>query len=416
MIGTENLSDFFIGSRLGSLRGKALVRVDVNVPVRNGEVNRSNLRFKACAKSIEEYCNNGIIPIILGHQGRKGDSDYLESMEQHASVLESLMHGVKVKYSNSLDDPATERAAAGLKEGEALMLKNMRDHPDEKKKFGSAAERSNSALVKSLSKLADFYINDAPATMHRSDTSLIGFVPVMPSYIGLQMEEELGVLNEIRSNLKSGDRTVIIFGGKKWEKFEYIYEIAKNRNVKLLCGGIPGQSLCYVRNRRNFNSDNEKYLVENGGEFDTASKLMENFYDRVLQPVDFVLEGGENVSVEDLINKKGSIMDIGEETVNNFFKAIEEAETIIYAGPVGRYEKGYNQTVRLITRFMGSQAHNYTLGGNSADSMDDIGLEKAYEMLKGKRITAGGAGLAFIADAELPVLSAFLSSKMRPGA
>ncbi len=386
--------------------------MDVNVPVRDGRINQTNLRLKACAKNIETYVRSGIIPIILSHQGRKGDDDYLESMEQHASTIQSLTTGVNVKYSNSLTDQDTVKAVSELKQGDALMLKNVRDHEDEKAKFASAEESANSGMVKFLSRLADFYINDAPATMHRSDTSLVGFIPAMPSYIGLQMESELRVLEEIQRNIMAKEKTAVIFGGKKWEKFEYIYEIGKNSNVKILCGGVPGQSICYVTSKESFNDENARFILDTGS-LDTAHRLVTEFGDRIIKPTDFILESRESTTLSELRSKKGGIADIGDDTLNRFFKAIDEAQMILYAGPVGRYEKGYNQTIRLITRFMGEKAMNYTFGGNSADSMDEIGLDRAYDQLGGKRITAGGSGLAFIAGKELPVLDAFKNSRKR---
>ena len=406
MICTEDLSRYFISKKIGSVKGKAIVRVDINVPVRDGKINSNNLRLKSCAQSIETYVKNGIIPIILSHQGRQGDDDYLESMEQHAKAIAALAPDVNVKYSNSLTEDATITAISDLKQGDALLLKNVRDHKDEKAKFKSISEMANSRMIKFLSKLADLYVNDAPATMHRADTSLVGFIPVMPSYLGLQMEKELKVLQEISENIRAKKRTAMIFGGKKWEKFDYVYEIAKNSNVRILCGGVPGQSICYVMDKGSFNEDNEKFILDTGS-LGTAEKLVKEFKDRIIPPVDFILENKQSVSLKELKDSNGGIADIGDETLGKFFRAIDGAEMIIYAGPVGRYEKGYNQTIRLITRFMGEKALNYTFGGNSADSMDDIGLDNAYDLLGGRRITAGGSGLAFIAGKDLPVLDAF---------
>ncbi len=407
MINThDKLSRFFISKKLGEVKGRALLRVDINVPVKDGKISRNNLRLKECAKSIEVYAHNGIIPIVLSHQGRIGDGDYLEGMEQHAQAIEALTKGVSVKYADSLTEDATRKAASRLKQGEALFLKNVRSHKDEKTEFGSIAQMANNGMVKSLSKVAEFYINDAPATMHRSDTSLVGFTHVMPSYLGLQMEKELNILNEIMAHLKEGKRTAIIFGGRKWEKFEYVYEISRHKNVKILSGGIPGESLCYVNNSSSFNKQNKKFISESGS-LDTARKMVKNFSDRIIFPVEFVLDDRMNVGLDELKESNGMIMDIGDSTLNHFYDAITESEMIIYAGPVGVYEKGYNQTVRLITRFMGVKAMNYTFGGNSADSMDDIGLDRAYDLLSGKRITSGGSALAYLADKQLPVLGAF---------
>jgi phosphoglycerate kinase len=404
----ELLNKYFISSKIGNLKGKALLRVDINVPVRDGKIVHNNLRFKVVAKYLENYVTNGIIPILLSHQGRKGDEDYLESLEQHANVLNKLTDKVNIIYSNSLTDENTRKAIKELKEGEALLLKNVRDHADEKREFANIEEKKNCEMVRFFSNLIDFYINDAPATMHRADTSLTAFVYRFPSYLGLQMEEELKVLEEMRRHIKSGKKTAIIFGGKKWEKFEYIYKIASNENVTLLCGGIPGQSISYIKNRDNFNKENETLLI-NTGVLDIAKRLVENFGERIVYPVDFVLDSKENVDVDELKNKSGLIVDIGEKTLREFYDVLEESEVIIYAGPVGKYEEGYKNTIRLVTRFMGLKTFNYTLGGNSADSMDEIQLDYAYEYLGGKRITSGGSGLAYLAEDKLPALEAFIN-------
>ncbi len=403
-----NISERFVSKKLGALTGKALVRVDINVPVRDGLISQRNLRFKGSARAIETYSKNGIIPIILSHQGRKGDDDYLEGLEQHARVLENMMKGVSVKYSNTLTEDGTKSAAAGLKQGEALLLKNVRDHPDEKAEFKSVEGLKGCELVKTLSGVADFYINDAPATMHRSDASLIGFKYTMPHYLGLQIEEELRVLDEMKYAIDSGKRVAIIFGGKKWEKFDYVYKIAKSSNVKILCGGVPGQSIAYIKNRSSFNEENEQFVLKSGS-LDTATKLLNEFADRIVYPVDFVLSSGNNVAMDKLRDRGESIMDIGDATLAEFFGVIDNSETIIYAGPVGQYEKGFNQTIKLVARAMSIKVPNYTLGGNSADSMDDMWLDRAYELLGGRRITSGGSGLAYLADADLPVLKAFES-------
>lgn len=405
----EGVDARFISKRLGSLSGRALLRVDMNVPVKGGRVSPNNIRFKECAKSIQAYVRSGIIPIIITHQGRKGDSDYMESLEEHAKVLNSMLDGIEVVYSDTMNGPETERAIRSIGAGQALLLKNVRDHPDEKKELKTKDELRNCESVKSLSRLADFYINDAPATMHRADTSLLGFRYAMDSYLGLQMEKELAVLREMKREIDSGKWVSIIFGGKKWEKFEYIYKIAQNRNVRILCGGIPGQSIAYLRHTGDFDSKNEG-VVRGSGSLDTASKLLNNFSDRILYPVDFVLEDGSSVYHTELKAKNQLIMDIGEETLDRFFKVMDGSDVIIYAGPVGRYEDGFNKTIRLVSRAMSINAKSFTLGGHSADSMDDISFDKSYEALGGKRITSGGSGLAFLAGDRLPPLEAFESS------
>jgi 3-phosphoglycerate kinase len=232
------------------------------------------------------------------------------------------------------------------------------------------------------------------------------FQQVMESYIGIQTEREMKVLEEIKQKLMSGKRTAIIFGGRKWEKLEHIYEIAANKNVKVLCGGIPGESVCYMLDKDSLNSENQE-IVRKIGSLDIVSKLVSEFKERISYPSDFVLDTKENVSVAELRNKKGVIMDIGDATIEKFFREIADSEMILYAGPVGRYEKGYHQSARLLNRIMSIKVPNYTLGGSSAESIDDYGVEKMYDTIKGVRITSGGAALAFLAGTDLPVLKAF---------
>lgn len=408
----SSYSQWFVSKELGTLKGRALDRIDINVPVVDGKISGNNLRLKAFARHADTYTENGIQVVMLSHQGREGDSDYLESLDQHAKALNAFTKKTEVVYSDSLGGRETEEAVEKLRPGQALLLKNVRSDPDEKRKFASQEEQRNSDLVRRLSKIVRFYINDATATMHRTDTSLVGFFGELPSYLGLQMEEELNVLHEMRRELGSGKRVVIIFGGSKWEKFENIYTImSKNKNVQALCGGRPGQTLSYAQNKEHFNKENEQSILKAGG-LDTAVKLLQEFPERILYPTDFILDSRENVRVEALSGKTGIIMDIGEDTLGRFFDAMAPADAIFYAGPVGVYELDFNQTTRLVTRFMGLKAHNYTLGGNSSDSMDDIGLNVAYEKLGGKRITSGGSALEFLADKEPAVLRTL--SELKP--
>ena len=400
-----NINGRFISGSLGKVSGRALLRVDINVPVKDGKISSRNLRLREVAKNLRQYADNNIIPVIIAHQGRKGDDDYMESLEPHAHALSGLARDVNIIYSNTLSEDATAKVAMELKPGEALLLKNVRDHPDEKSE-AKGESLKDCELVKGLSKAAEFYINDAPATMHRGDTSLIGFTYAMPHYLGLQMEDELRVLDEMKYAIESDKRVAIIFGGKKWEKFEYIYNIAKNPNVTVLCGGVPGQTISYLMNKDSFDEGNAQFINSSGG-IDTASKLVSEFHERVVFPTDFKLIGNNNSDIPSLKQLGEPIMDIGDATLEAFYNVIDNSDVVIYAGPVGRYEKGFMQTLKLVSRAMSMDVQNYTLGGNSTDSMDETLIDNAYEMLGGVRITSGGSALAYLAGSELPVLRAF---------
>lgn len=401
-------ADHFVSKHLDRLKGTMLERADINVRLKDGNVITNDLRVTECARFLDRYTEGGKLKVVLmSHQGRQGDDQYLESLEPQARALNAFTKRTEVLYSDSLGGEETDKAVRGLGPGQALLLKNVRSDPDEKRKFISQEEQRKSDFVRRLSRSADFYVNDAVASMHRGDTSNVGFLGVLPSYLGLQMEYELGILDEMKAELASGRRVVIIFGGSKWEKFENVYTIiANNKNVIAACGGIPGQTLSYLANRGCFNKENEEFILKTGG-LDTAAKLLKEFPERVIYPDDFILASREDVNVRALSGKSGMIMDIGDRSLDRFSDTIGTADAVFYAGPTGVYEKGFTQTIRLIARFMGRKSNNYTLGGNSSDSIVDIGLDQAYRELGGKIVTSGGAALEYLAGKEPAVLRAF---------
>lgn len=415
-------ADLFVSRDIDRLSGlTVLKRVDLNVPGQvtvtstastqttttatqttpTVKLSERNLRVVEVARHLDKDTKKGLKVILCTHYATPGDPEYLENLEQLAQALNKLTVNTEVVYSNSLGGEETEKAVRSLKEGQALLLKNTRSDPDEKRKFASLEEQRKCAMVQRLVKLADFFENDAPASMHRGHTSLVGPIGSLPYYLGRQMEEELGTIYEMKNELESGRRVVLIIGGSKFEKIENIHPIlARNKNVIALCGGVPGQTVTCVNFKEHFNQENLEFIQSTGG-LETAEKLLHDFPGRIISPTDFLLDTQEEVKIEDLSTKKGNIISIGEESLNLFFAEMERADTIISAGPVDRYElEGCNKTLRILNRALSQKSHLFVPGGNSSDSIDNIGLGEVYQKLGGRRMTAGGAALEILAGKE----------------
>jgi len=195
------------------VRGKTvLLRVDINSPVdlKTGEI-LDDTRIRLCAPTIKELISRGAKVVVLAHQGRPGDEDFI-SLKKHAQKLSTVIDS-KVEYVEDVLGPAARHAIEKMRPGEILLLDNVRFCAEETLK-GEPEEMSKTHLVQRLAKLADIYVNDAFAAAHRNQPSLIGFGPVLPTYAGRLMEKELRGLSRALNPEKP---CVYILGGAKFE-------------------------------------------------------------------------------------------------------------------------------------------------------------------------------------------------------
>ncbi|MCJ7766840.1 phosphoglycerate kinase, partial [Candidatus Bathyarchaeota archaeon] len=189
-----------------------LVRVDFNSPV-DPETKKllEDARIRAHAETtIKELAENGAKVVILAHQGRKGDADFIP-LKQHSELLSKILRK-PVKYVDDLYGEKAKAAIRNLKSGEILVLENVRTFAAETKN-GTPEEQAKTDLVKNLAPLADLFVNDAFAAAHRSHVSMVGFTAVLPSVAGRIMERELKSLGRVLE--KPEKPCVFIFGGAK---------------------------------------------------------------------------------------------------------------------------------------------------------------------------------------------------------
>ncbi|MBU5678415.1 MAG: phosphoglycerate kinase [Candidatus Aenigmarchaeota archaeon] len=379
--------DFF------DLKNKAiLLRVDINSPIINGNV-VMNDRIKEHAKTIKELLRKKAKVTILAHQGRKGEEDYMESLEQHAKLLSRVV-GKKIIYVNDIYG-AVERIKS-LKPGEALLLKNVRSLDEETLKL-TPEEHAKSKLVTTLAPLFDYFVQDAFSVCHRSQASVVGFAKVLPTIIGRVLEKELISLNKIEK-LKEG--TFILGGAKIEECIILLKYIEKNKiDAKVLSSGVFSLACASAKG---YDVGNENIVDENL--VSEIKEFMKNV--SISIPKDFAIEDEngkrKEVKIEELpTNKK--ILDIGKETIKEYKDIIKKSKFIFLKGPAGKYEdkKFRLGTKEILSAVANSKAYSIIGGGNTLDAINLLKIPKS----KFSHISlGGGALLEYIAGEKLPGL------------
>ncbi|MEM3921364.1 MAG: phosphoglycerate kinase [Nitrososphaerota archaeon] len=389
------------------VRGKVvIVRADLNSPIdpQTGMI-QDNERIQAHAETLKELAEKGARVVVLAHQGRKGDPDFLP-LEQHAKLLSKHV-GKPVKYVPDLIGEKAVEAVKSLRSGEILLLENVRIL-DEETAEKSPEEHARGALVSKLSGLADLFVLDAFSAAHRAHASIVGFAAVLPAVAGRVMERELKALSEI---LEKRSSIILFMGGNKPDDCIKVIEALLSRRkpeIKiLLSAGILGQ-LFLASEGRNLGEPSMAYIKKKGFEpligkvRDLAAKLG----DRLRKPIDVAYEidgRREEIRVENLPSP-GPIMDIGSETASTYadiIRSTSEDDAIIVKGPAGAYEhenfrKGTAEIYRALAR---SKAFTLIGGGDSSTAINLVGLrveDFSYVSL------AGGALIHYLSGGKMP--------------
>lgn len=372
------------------VRGKrVLLRVDINSPFdeKTGKIS-DNERIIAHSETIKDISDKGAKLVILGHQGRKGDPDFT-NMEQHAKMIESHV-GKRVEF---VDDILGEKAIGKIKtmeEGEILLLDNVRSLEEETKKV-SIEEHAQSNLVKTLSPLFDYFIQDGFSVCHRAQASVVGFAFTIKSAAGRVLQKELESLEKI-GNMSTA--TFVLGGAKPEEDIMVLKFAEKNQDNIILTGGIFGL-LCTASRGINIGKNMEKLDAKAIEEL----KPLVSFANLMI-PSDHIDEDGNEIITESLPSEK-LLLDIGPETAKNYSSIIKESGIIFGKGPMGKYEdvKFSNGTAEVLNAIADSGGFSLIGGGNTTDAIEKlkIPVEKF-----GHVSLAGGALLEYIAGKELP--------------
>ena len=367
-----------------------LLRADINSPLdpETMEIIDTS-RIKRVVPTVKELMEKGGKIVILAHQGRPGGWDFT-GLEKHAEALSDEL-GTGVRYVDDIYGEKARNAIKALGEGDVLVLDNVRKFEGERDKK-TAEEHSRSVLVQSLAPLADIFVNDAFAAAHRSQCSLVGFIPVMPSCAGRLMEKEVKTLSKIME--KPERPCIFIFGGAKYSNAIKVIKNLLERGVadKILLGGVPGNVFAGLVEP----SEEEKAEI---------GVIVERFGDKLILPVDVAVDDGGRREVDvDNVGKENNIKDIGEKTMEVFGREIKNASTVLLSGPMGVFEnKEFEEgTKRIIEAMAYSDAFSVIGGGHTVAAAGKLGVADSISYVS----TGGGSLERFLMGKKLPVIEA----------
>jgi phosphoglycerate kinase len=378
-----------------------LVRVDINSPLDPKTLEILDVtRIEACAPTIKELSDRGAKVVVLAHQGRPGEWDFVP-LDKHAKAMGNIL-GKSVRYVDDIFGQSAKEAIKVMKPRDIIILGNVRGYKEETAKK-SAEELSKCDMVRELSSLADYFVNDAFAAAHRAQASLVGFPYVLPSMAGRLMERELKTLSKVFE--KPERPTLFFFGGAKFDDAITMIEKLKEMGIAdhIAMVGLAGEAFVAAKG---INFGKTMGLLK--GDFESAKKLID---ESILLPVDFAYaKEGKRVEVSiEALPVDEIVYDIGQKSIELFNSHIKEAKTIVVSGPAGKFEddlfiKGTKELFEAIAK---SKAFSLAGGGHTIAALKKLGLEFSYVS------TGGGALEAFMLGEELPAVKALEASYKR---
>jgi len=390
-----------------------LVRVDFNSEV-DPETKKvtSDVRIRAHGETtIKELAEKGAKVVILAHQGRKGDPDFIP-LKQHAEILSKVL-GKPVQYVDDVFGEKAKKAIKNLKSGEILVLDNVRAFAGETKE-GTPADHAKTELVQNLAPLADLFVNDAFAAAHRAHVSIIGFTAKLPSVAGRIMERELKSLSRILE--KPEKPCLFILGGAKADDSLEISKYVLSNNIAdyVLTGGVVSQVFLvakgYNLGKQNMAFLEKKELMEL---VPGIKELMQKYPKKIMTPDDLGIEvNGKRKEISvDKLPTEHSIFDIGAKTIASYGKLVASAKSIVFSGPMGVYENKEFAvgTKKVFEEIAKSKAFSLAGGGHTISALQEFGLSSKISYVS----TAGGALIEFLMGKKLPGVVALEAAAAR---
>ncbi len=385
------------------LEGKRVfLRVDFNVPLNEKKEITDDTRIRAALPTINYLLEKKCKVILASHLGRpKGK--VVESLEL-APVkerLEKLLDKSVIPAPDCIG-PEVENLSLQMKEGELLLLENLRFHPEE--------ERNDREFSKKLAKLADFYVNDAFGTAHRAHSSTVGITEFLPSAAGFLLEKEVKVLSKLLQNPER-PFLLILGGAKVSDKVGVIKNLLDRVNIVILGGAL---SYTFVK-AKNWDVGNSRVEYD---KIDLVKGILEEARKRRIElhtPLDHIIANKIAADSNYITSERGAIpsgwigVDIGPRAIEEYKDCIKRAKTIFWNGPMGVFEiepfaKG---TMEIARALAAADAYTVIGGGDSLAAVKKAGVRQKIDHLS----TGGGASLEFLEGRVLPGIAALQKKK-----
>ncbi len=389
----------YISNKNLELKGKkVLLRVDLNVPMKNGYITESS-RIEKILPTINLLIEKQAKIVILSHIGRpKGKFVEDMSLEPISRKLASLINK-KVLFNKEKINENTKTEISKIPNGSIMMLENIR--------FYKGEELNDNEFSNKLSDLGDVYVNDAFSCSHRSHASIEGITKYIPSFFGLQITKEIYALKKLTSEIKK-PITLIIGGSKISTKINIINNLIKKFDNIIIVGGMANTMLKHTGKKIG------KSIVENDCKnlIEEILKNSKKYNCNIICPVDVVvakdIQGkGKNKSISEVDNDE-MILDIGPKTVSSIKQIIDNSKTVLWNGPAGYFENpsfqyGTKKILEIISEKTESdKIFSVAGGGETVAAINKFKKLNSFTFVS----TAGGAFLEYLEGKTLPGINA----------
>ena len=396
MPGFSTLDDLDVAGR------RVLVRADLNVPMKDGQVADAT-RIERLVPTIRELAEKGAKVVVLSHFGRPKGKDPALSLAPLAGALGRALGGPAVRFAEDCVGAPAERAVGALKAGEVALLENLRFHGEE--------EKNDKGFARQLASLGDLYVNDAFSCAHRAHASTEAIAHLLPSAAGRLMQAELEALAKA---LEAPQRPVaaIVGGAKVSTKLELLGNLLAKVDILVIGGGMAntflsakgvavGRSLC------------EREMAE------TARRIMADAASekkRIVLPIDAVVapaltagDGAKTVPIG-RVPEDQMILDVGKQSVADIVTALSGCRTLVWNGPLGAFEHPpFDAGTKAVAREAAKLTTQGKLlsvagGGDTVAALVQAGVESQFSYVS----AAGGAFLEWLEGKTLPGVAALM--------
>ena len=393
--------------------GKTVIcRIDINEPVdKENNTLKDLTRLIAVVPTLTELSDKGAKVVLLAHQGSDIEYKNFYTTQPHAKALSELL-GREVKFIDDVCGPAAREAIKALKNGEILLLDNVRFMSEEQTLFEknlklTHEQQAQTLLVRKLAPLADLYLCDAFAASHRDQPSLCGFEQVVPSVMGRLFEKEYTVISDLME--KPAHPSAFVLGGAKVADAFLMMEAVMGKGAAdhALTGGLVANIMLWAKGV-NIGEASRGFIKKQGYDdlLPLAKELLAKYGDKIILPEDLAYVKDDvryERNVDDLKDDEMYI-DIGSKAAAEYQRIICAAKTVFVNGPMGVFEKEPSEFgTKAVWEALGD-TEGYTVigGGDSITATNKYNKRDKINYI----CTGGGALIRFLSGEELPVVKA----------